>query len=136
MFFMFPMSALWPLLIPIAIFLIVFRLGPRLFRGIFRELDGNDIRRRFARPVMDMAGPYDYRYSGRDLESVVFNIANRLNGRITLSDVIIETGMGVKDAEIFINNMVDGVRVRMEVDEERGFVIYEFPEIIDRSEHD
>jgi hypothetical protein len=28
--------------------------------------------------------------------------------------------------------MVDGVRVRMEVNDEHGFVIYEFPEIIAR----
>jgi hypothetical protein len=130
------MVALWPLLIPIIIFFVVFRLGPLLFRGIFRELDRNDIRRRFSRSATDVADPLGYRYPARDLESVIFQLANRLKGRITLSDVIIETGLGVKDAESFINNMVDGVRVRMEVDEERGFVIYEFPEIIERAEPD
>ena len=139
MFFMFPMVSLWFLLIPLIIFFIAFRLGPLLFRGIFRELDRNGIRRRFSRSTTDMADPLGslgYRYPTRDLESVVFNLAQRLKGRITLSDVIIETGLGVRDAENFINNMVDGVRVRMEVDEERGFVIYEFPEIIDRAESD
>ena len=136
MFFMFPMVALWPLLIPLIIFFIVFRLGPWLFRGIFKELDRNDIRRRFSRPVSDQADPFGYRMPTRDLESVIFGLARRMKGRITLSDVIIETGLGVRDAENFINNMVDGVRVCMEVDEERGFVIYEFPEIIDRSEPD
>jgi hypothetical protein len=48
-----------------------------------------------------------------------------------LSDIIIETGLEPRQAERFIEGLVDGVRVRMEVDE-KGLVYYEFPEILDR----
>ena len=68
-----------------------------------------------------------------DLESAVFSLAYRLRGRITLSDIIVETGLGMKEAEDVIGGMVDGIRVRMEVTED-GLVIYEFPEIIARFE--
>jgi len=66
-----------------------------------------------------------------EIEGVIFNIAYQLRGRITLSDIIIETGLSMKESEEVINKMVDSVRVRMEVDE-NGLVIYEFPEIIAR----
>lgn len=39
--------------------------------------------------------------------------------------------MSIREAEEAINRMVDGLLVRMEV-EDSGMVIYEFPEIISR----
>ena len=43
--------------------------------------------------------------------------------------------MSIREAEEAINRMVDGLLVRMEV-EDRGMVIYEFPEIISRFENE
>jgi hypothetical protein len=71
------------------------------------------------------------RTRAKDIEATIFNLAYRFRGKITLSDIIIETGLSMKDAEEQINRMVDGIRVRMEVDE-NGLVLYEFPEIIAR----
>jgi hypothetical protein len=47
----------------------------------------------------------------------------------------VETGLDLEQAEKVIESMVDGMRVRMEVDE-RGVVVYEFPEIIMRFENE
>lgn len=66
-------------------------------------------------------------------DAQVFQLANRLRGRVTISDVVIEIGIGVQEAEELMQRLVDNTRVCMEVDE-RGLVTYEFPEIITRYE--
>lgn len=71
------------------------------------------------------------RNTGASMEAEIFKLAYKLKGRLTLSDIIIETGLGVHEAEELIQGMVDNSRVRMEVDD-RGMVIYEFPEIMER----
>lgn len=68
---------------------------------------------------------------GRSPEARVFALARSLGGRLTVSDVIIELGLDVKDAEELLEGLVDNIRVRMEFDD-NGRVTYEFPEIIDR----
>ncbi|MFQ3621435.1 MAG: hypothetical protein SNJ78_10900 [Spirochaetales bacterium] len=78
--------------------------------------------------------PFSFGNSLTDMDSRgarIFRLAQRLGGRVTLSDIVIETGMDPKQAEKFIESLVDGVRVRMEVDE-KGIVYYEFPEILAR----
>ncbi len=81
------------------------------------------------------------RYADRDgaptgrLESRVFSLAYRMGGRVTVSDVVMETGLGIRDAEALLDRMTDEVRVRMLVDDS-GLVTYEFPEIIDRIERE
>ncbi|MCF7947845.1 MAG: hypothetical protein K9M94_04560 [Spirochaetia bacterium] len=75
-----------------------------------------------------------YSDSGPGEESnqvTLYKLAYKLEGRITVSDIVIETGMEVKEAEELIQSMVDNQRVRMEVDE-NGMLLYEFPEIIAR----
>lgn len=77
-----------------------------------------------------------YRDSGHGEESkqvTLYKLAYKLKGRITVSDIVIETGIEVKEAEELIQSMVDNQRVRMEVDE-NGMLVYEFPEIIARLE--
>jgi hypothetical protein len=125
--FFFPFFAFWPFLIPFLIIFFVLRIGPRLFRGLFRDLE--DRREYSAR----MPFPQKQRRirKSNDTESIIFSLAYRLKGRITLSDIIIETGLSMKEAETVINQMLDGIRVRMEVDES-GMMVYEFPEIIAR----
>jgi len=61
----------------------------------------------------------------------IYKLAYRLQGRITVSDIVVETGMDAKAAEELIQSMVDNQRVRMEVDSD-GMLVYEFPEIIAR----
>lgn len=76
----------------------------------------------------------NYHDNGPGKESnqvTIYKLAYKLEGRITVSDIVIETGQGVQEAEELIQSMVDNQRVRMEVDE-NGLVVYEFPEIIDR----
>lgn len=67
----------------------------------------------------------------RGIEARVFKLAYRLHGRITVSDVVVDTGLGVDEAERILERMVDNQRVRMEVDS-NGLMIYEFPELIAR----
>ena len=78
----------------------------------------------------DLAGRGPFRPS---LESRIFRLAARLGGRVTISDVVIETDFPVAEAEQLMDHLVDGSHVRMEVTDE-GMVVYEFPEIMARNE--
>ncbi len=69
----------------------------------------------------------------RELRIQIFKLAYRQKGRITVSDIIAETGLSGDEAEEVIQGMVDNTRVRMEI-RESGVVVYEFPEIISRFE--
>lgn len=64
-------------------------------------------------------------------EVKIFRLADRKKGRITISEIIVETGLGMKQAESIINKMIDSTHVRMEITE-NGSVIYEFPELIEK----
>ena len=65
------------------------------------------------------------------IQAKIFRLALRQKGVVTVSDVVIDTGLCVSDAEKMLEEMVDGIRVKMEVTED-GMVQYEFPEIIKR----
>ncbi len=69
------------------------------------------------------------------LQSRVFKLAYSLGGRVTVSDIVIETGLSVDEAESLLQSLVDNARVRMEVDD-RGMLTYEFPEIQARAERE
>ena len=62
----------------------------------------------------------------------IFQMAYKHHGRLTLSEVVIGTGMGLKQAESYMDLLVKGAHVRMEINEQ-GLLLYEFPEIIDSS---
>ena len=117
-------------LIPFAIFFVSLRLG----RGFLRD-NRRDERLPWS-GGRGVSGPYDH-YFDRDearrrkLEARIFKIAYRLKGRITVSDIVVDTGVTVQEAEETVQGMVDNSRVRMEVDD-RGLVFYEFPEILSR----
>jgi len=128
MFFFFPFG----ILIPFVLIFVALRFGGRLFQDLFRgRLDSQG---RWI-PGTGGGNPLDLLRAprGQSLEARIFRAAYKQRGRLTVSDVVIETGLGIKEAEELINGMVDNLRVRMEVDE-RGLVVYEFPEIIDRFE--
>jgi len=64
------------------------------------------------------------------LQARVFRLAKRRRGRVTLSDVVIEMGISLSDAEVLMNALVDNMHVRMEVNDQ-GRIYYEFPELTD-----
>jgi len=63
----------------------------------------------------------------------VFRLARKNRGRLTVSDVVIELGLSVLEAEELLEGMCDGRRVRPEP-RPNGLVVYEFPEILARLE--
>ena len=71
---------------------------------------------------------------GASQDARIFKLAYKLKGRVTLSDIVVETGLNLQDAEQLIESMVDNAHIRMEVDDKLGTVTYEFPEIIRRFE--
>ncbi len=126
--------ALWLFLIPALFILFFARVIPGLFRGFFREIEERKFYRdqRISRHRKQSEKRRQIRNrKPKNIEGVIFNLAYTLKGKITLSDIIIETVLSMKEGEKIINQMVDGIRVRMEVDDQ-GLVVYEFPEIIAR----
>jgi hypothetical protein len=132
MMFFFPFG----FLLFIAAIFVAARFGTRFFQHFFRGIDRSSPEERPLQGDRSWLPPEWRSLAGRptqNLEAKVFRIAYRRKGRITVSDVVIETSLGLKEAEELLNGMVDGMRVRMEVDP-NGMVIYEFPEIISRFE--
>ena len=121
-----PFAVFFRVLVPVLAFLLVARVLAGLMRGSWRRGLPDD--------RAEEALPDGYRPLPRTGEEArIYKLAYRLKGRLTVSDVVVETGLGVKEAEQAIQALVDHVRVRMEVDED-GIVTYEFPEIIRRFE--
>jgi hypothetical protein len=69
----------------------------------------------------------------KSLQGQIFRLAEKKNGKLTLSDVIIQTGLDIETAEKLMDKMTDGQRIVMEVNN-KGIVVYEFPEILARLE--
>ena len=69
-------------------------------------------------------------FGRRSFDSRVFRLAYQNGGRVTVSQVVMETGMSLEQAEAYLDQLCDGVRVRMEVSD-NGRVTYEFPELTD-----
>ena len=118
---------------PLVIFFLVARVAARFIRGATRR-PYHDLSDEFGPP------PEVYRKDPRGLirgnnsdEAKIFKLALRLKGRLTVSDVVIETGLNLQQAEDLLEGLVDSIHVRMEVDDQ-GLVTYEFPEIIRRLE--
>ena len=114
-------------LFPLVFFFIVVRIASGYFRSVSRR---HELPRDYADEVFQVP---DRTPRQADHEARIFKLAYRLKGRITVSDIVVETGLGVRESERLIESMVDSTHVRMEVDE-RGIVTYEFPEIIRRFE--
>ena len=107
-------------LLPILFVAVSARAVSHLFRQLFR--DGTTAS---SGPPTLVAG------AGRGVQSRIFRTAYRLGGMVTLSDVVIETGLDLGDAEALMDRMVDEVRVRMVI-EQCGSIVYEFPEVVER----
>ena len=59
----------------------------------------------------------------------IFELAKQNKGRLTVTDVVLGTGLSLRQAEEALNSMVDGYRVRMNV-HDSGMIIYGFAELI------
>ena len=75
----------------------------------------------------------DVKLAKNDYEKKVFTLAAKFRGRLMLSDVILETGLGMKDSEKLMDGITDGLHVKAEPDS-KGILFYEFPET-DGKEH-
>lgn len=65
-------------------------------------------------------------------EKQIFALAYKKGGTLTLSEIVLETGFSLKEAEEYMKKITDGVHITMEVTE-RGTLVYEFPELIERN---
>ncbi len=59
----------------------------------------------------------------------ILEMAKQNKGRLTVTDVVLVTGLSLRRAEEALNSMVDGYRIRMNV-RDSGMIIYEFAELI------
>ena len=109
---------IWVLVLPIVIFLgIIFFIW--LARGSHRGLNIDRLRKS--------------RTGDQSIQSQIMRLAFENGGRLTVTDVVLEMKLPIKQAEETLNNMVDGYRVRMEV-KDSGTIVYEFTELINRKE--
>ena len=132
------MGTLFFFLVPMMMFFLFVRLGAGILRGVRRFEGGSDERgRRVPQDESDPPNrfPLSRPFRGPSMESRIFRLAYKLRGKVTVSDVILETGMGLSEAEEFLDRLADGVRVVMEVST-GGLVTCEFPEIISRLENE
>ncbi len=121
---------------PIFLAFLAIRAALAMFRPPQRDRDGlfppfSDGRDLLAQLE---SGGYVYRHH-QAKQAQLFQLAQRLGGHLTVSDIVIETGLGVSEAERFIESMVDNTHVRMDVDD-NGMVVYVFPEITARHARD
>ena len=70
--------------------------------------------------------------SAQSIETQIIKLAAGYAGVLTVTDVALATGLGIQRIEKVLNNMVDGLRVTMRV-EDSGMIVYEFPEIVERA---
>jgi hypothetical protein len=137
-------GGLFGLIVPFFFFFIAFRVLRHFLRGndrSFRNSIGEQQRPRL--PFDDFTDRSQYpEYTVADVskptdsyETAIFRLADEMKGRLTVSDIVIGTDLGLKEAERIMDRMVDGSHVTMEVTDS-GRVVYEFPEIIARYERE
>lgn len=130
MFFFFPFG----ILIPALFIFLIFRFGMRFFNDLFNNQNRFNLRDRWQIYDATRFGSVPSAKS-HSLEGQIFRVAYKRKGRLTISDIVLETDLSIREAEQAVNRMVDGLHVKMEV-EDSGMVIYEFPEIISRFENE
>ena len=109
-------SWLW-ILIPALLVAVGLPLAARLIRGSDRQrIEGGSGR---GLPAASM-------------DAKLYRLAKENDGALTVSDVVVATGMPAERAEKALQRMTDGVRVRMDVTDD-GRVVYEFAELLDRN---
>lgn len=120
-------------ILPLIIFVLILRAAVGFIRGVTRR-SYREFPESFGVPQAgDQRATRPLSNAKNSDEARIFKLAYRLKGKLTLSDVVVDTGLNLQEAEALIEGMVDNVHVRMEVDD-RGMVFYEFPEIMRRFE--
>jgi hypothetical protein len=66
--------------------------------------------------------------SSESFAQTAFRLARERDGVLTVSDVVVETGLSPRDAGAKLESLVDGEHVTIEVTEAGG-IRYEFPEL-------
>ena len=102
--------------LPIALFLI--SIG---FVGVFR--------RRVESKSSSLGGHTIAKRKRSNLDGSIFRLAKRSGGHISLSEIVVETGLELEVVEKYMDSMIDNTHVSMEVDNE-GRLNYVFPELI------
>jgi len=69
--------------------------------------------------------------SAADQEAAIYRLAFENKGRLTVSDLVLATGLPAKEAEALLDKLVDNTRIGLEVTD-AGIVEYEFKEIARR----
>jgi len=69
------------------------------------------------------------------LQTQIYRLAQKYGGQLTVSDVVIELGVEASTVETTLQEMSDGVRVRMDVDDQ-GLMTYQFLELINRQKQE
>lgn len=64
----------------------------------------------------------------RVMESEIYRLAKKNGGTLTVSDVVVETGIDPEEAESLLRKITDGYRVQMDVTE-AGRIRYRFTEL-------
>ncbi len=136
-FFGFSFGGIFGLIFPILFIFLGIRLIRHIFFGAARRMESDFDREPRRQVPFDDIIP-DTHYHAHEspdvsIEAKIFRLADEMKGRLTVSDVVIGTNLGLKEAEEIIDSMVDGAHVTMEV-RDNGRVVYEFPEIIARYE--
>lgn len=107
--------------------MMIFGLFPLLLIVFSLDLLESSIhRKRFAEDEMNTDDHF-IRAHQETLNRIVFQIAKQRGGSVTLSEVVIVTGLDVAAAEDYMNSIIDGIHVTVEVDDTGRFT-YEFPE--------
>lgn len=68
-----------------------------------------------------------------DIDAQIFKAAKKQHGRLTISDLVIETGWSAKEAEKALERLSDGIHVRMNVSD-KGRIEFEFPDLLSNHE--
>jgi len=64
----------------------------------------------------------------RSIQRKIMQLAQENEGVLTVTDVVLSTSLSIKEAEATLNDMVDGFRIKMDVNDS-GIVRYEFIEL-------
>jgi hypothetical protein len=117
---MFPgIGILWMLLLPVAAGLVGFALI---------------VTARMVRTALERTRSRRGRGVGKhSIEYQILRVAARRGGVLTVTDLVMETGLAIEQAEKALDRMVDGKRVSMNVSD-AGVVTYEFIELAARKD--
>ena len=68
-----------------------------------------------------------------EIDAQIYRAAKGQGGRLTVSDVVIETGLSAEEVKGALERLADGIHVRMNVSD-NGSIEFEFPELLERRE--